>query len=316
VRLGGRPNDVIAPALPRRRVLLVFVDGIGVGRPGAPNPFDGAPVDLLAPLAGGPPDPRASFAAIDATLGHPGLPQSATGQGVLFTGEDAIAVAGGHREGLPTRAVASLVLAASVLSRVRASGKRAAFLNAFEPQRAARITRMARGEEAPARLFRPSATALAALSGGGSLRTFDDARAGRAVTFDFTGEVCRAYGMAAPRRSIEEAARTVAEAAAEVDLALFETFLTDKAGHAQDVTWARAEIVRVERFLAELLSAVDPRSQLVVVTSDHGNLEDLSTPSHTRADVPLLAAGPGAAAFVDGVRSLRDVAPAMLRALA
>jgi phosphopentomutase len=148
-----------------------------------------------------------------------------------------------------------------------------------------------------------------------------DARAGRAVTFDFTGEVLRAFGVPAPRRSIEDAARTLAAAAREVDLAVFETFLTDKAGHAQDVGWARHEIARVERFLAALLDAVDPRDTLVVVTSDHGNLEDLSTRSHTRAPVPLMAAGGGtgeesaACAFVRGARSLRDVAPRLLSAI-
>jgi hypothetical protein len=208
------------------------------------------------------------------------------------------------------------VTRSSVVARLRAAGKRAAFLNAFEPERAGRIARMARGEEAPTRALRPSATALAALAGGGSLRTFHDARAGRAVTFDFTGEVCRAWGLDAPRRTLREAARTVAAAASEVDLAIVETFMTDKAGHAQDVTWARAEIVRLERFLAELLDAVDLGSQLVILTSDHGNLEDLSTRSHTRARVPLLAAGPGAGAFVAAVRSLRDVAPGVLGALA
>jgi hypothetical protein len=299
-----------------RRVLLVFVDGIGIGRPGAPNPFDGAPVSLLSPLGGGPMDGRAAFASVDATLGHPGLPQSATGQAAIFTGEDAVAVAGGHREGFPTGAVASLVTRSSVVARARAAGKRAAFLNAFEPERAARLTRIARGDEPPTRTFRPSASALAALAGGGSLRTFDDARAGRAITFDFTGEVCRAWGFDAPRRTLREAARTVADAAADLDLAVVETFLTDKAGHSQDVTWARAEIVRLERFLAELLDAVDRRAQLVVVTSDHGNLEDLSTRSHTRAQVPLFAAGPGGERFAACVRSLCDIAPAILGALA
>lgn len=306
------------------RALLVFVDGIGLGRPGAQNPFDGAPVRLLAPLGGGPPDERVAMAAIDATLGHPGLPQSATGQGVLFTGEDAIAAAGGHREGLPTRAVARLVLRHSVLARARAAGKRAALLNAFDARRAARLARLARGvgehgeypgKARQARLTRPSASALAGLAGGGELRTLEDAHAGRAVTFDFTGEVCRAFGLDAPRRSLEEAGRTLASAAAEVDLAIFETFLTDKAGHAQDVAWARHEIARVERFLSALVEAVDPREQLVVVTSDHGNLEDLSTRSHTRAAVPLMAFGAGAGSFVAGARSLLDVAPRLLAAI-
>jgi hypothetical protein len=294
------------------RVLLVFVDGVGVGRPGAHNPFDGAPVSLLAPLGGGPVDPRAAFACVDATLGHPGLPQSATGQATIFTGDDAIAVAGGHREGFPTGAVAGLVMRESVLAKARAAGRSAALLNAFDPQRAARLARMARGEEQPERRMRPSATTLAGLAGGGELRTLKDARAGRAVTFDLTGELCASFGLDAPVRTLGDAGRVLAQAAAGVDVGLFETFLTDKAGHAQDTAWARREIVRLERFLEGLLGAIDPREQLVVVTSDHGNLEDLSTSSHTRAPVPLMAFGAGSGAFVAHARSLRDVAPRML----
>ena len=298
------------------RALLVFVDGVGLGRPGAQNPFDGAPVSVLAPLAGREGDARVALGSLDATLGYPGLPQSATGQAALFTGEDAVAVAGGHREGLPTRAVAQLLGRASLLAEVRRRGRTAAFLNAFDPAHARRLSRVARGEEqTTGHRGRPSASALAALAGDGALRTLDDARAGRAVTFDFTGEVCRTYGVDAPVRSLDDAGRLLAGAASEVDLALFETFLTDKAGHSQDMTWARHEIARLERFLAALFDAVDPREQLVVVTSDHGNLEDLSTRSHTRAPVPLLAFGRGAQAFVDGARSLLDVAPRLISAL-
>jgi hypothetical protein len=274
-------------------------------------------VRILAPLVEGHPgDPRVALEPIDASLGHPGLPQSATGQASIFTGHDAVAVAGGHREGYPTRAVGELILRASVLARVRALGGRSALLNAFDRARGERIARIARGEERPVRGGpKPSASALTALAGDGELRTIEDAREGRAVTFDFTGEVLRAFGVEAPARSLEEAAQTLARAASELDLALFEVFLTDKAGHSQDMTWARHEIVRVERFLAALLDAVDPREQLVVVTSDHGNLEDLSTRSHTLARVPLMAFGDTAEEFVRGARSLLDVAPRLLRAL-
>jgi hypothetical protein len=301
------------------RVLLVFIDGIGIGRPGPHNPFDGAPCRILAPLsgrAGEPGDERVALGRLDATLGHPGLPQSATGQAVIFTGEDAIAVAGGHREGYPRGAVCDLILRCSVLARLRAMGKRAALLNAFDAARAARLGRIARGEEPRSRDARLSSTALAALAGGGELRTFEDARSGRAVTFDFTGEVCRAFGLDAPRCSIDAAARTLAAASADVDFALFETFLTDKAGHAQDVAWARHEIARLERFLAALLDAVDPAHQLVLITSDHGNLEDLSTRSHTRAQVPLMAFGAVAADMVRSATSLLDIAPLTIAAAA
>ncbi len=296
------------------RTLLVFIDGIGYGRAGAQNPFAWAPLLILSKLAdpAREGDPRVVYGSLDATLGHPGLPQSATGQSTLFTGEDAIAVAGGHRSGYPSRAVAELVLEWSFLARTRAAGGRAGFLNAFDAARAARMNRIVSGHERSPRHRAPSASTLAALAGHGSLATFDDARAGRAATFDLTGEVCRSYGVDAPHVTLRQAARAVARGAADLDVALFELFLTDKAGHSQDMTWARWEIVRTERFLAELFEAVDPAEQLVVVTSDHGNLEDLSTPSHTRAPVPLLAFGDGAAAFVEGAVTLRDVAPRIL----
>jgi 2,3-bisphosphoglycerate-independent phosphoglycerate mutase len=293
------------------RVLLVFIDGIGYGRPGAPNPFDGAPIELLAPLGdrGRSGLRGVAYHALDATLGHDGLPQSATGQAALYTGENAAAIEGGHRSGYPSKRLAEVILARSVFRRVRDAGGRAAFLNAFDARRAAYLTRVARGLEAPVRRRAPSASTLAQLAGGGELATMADVAAGRAATFDLTGEVWRAFGVEAPRRTTREAARAVAAGAAAVDLAYFELFLTDKAGHAQDMTWARAEIVKTERFLVELLDAIDPREQLVLVTSDHGNLEDLSTRSHTRAMVPLLAYGAGAGAVPRGARALTDLAP-------
>jgi 2,3-bisphosphoglycerate-independent phosphoglycerate mutase len=296
------------------RVLFVFVDGIGIGRPGAQNPFDGAPLEVLSSCSGHEHGflPGGGYASLDATLGYAGLPQSATGQAVLFTGEDAMRVAGGHRSGYPSRAVAELIADRSILARARTEGMRAGFLNAFEPDRAKRLTRIARGHEAPPRHRAPSASALTALAGGGELRTFDDARRGRAATFDLTGEVCRAFGLPAPEVGIDDSARAVARGAAELDLSLFELFLTDKAGHAQDMTWARHELQRTDRFLAALFEAIDPEEQLVVVSSDHGNLEDLSTRSHTRARVPLLAYGAGAHGFVQGAGSLLDVAPRLL----
>jgi hypothetical protein len=138
--------------------------------------------------------------------------------------------------------------------------------------------------------------------------TLDDAFAGRAATYDITGELAHAHGVVAPRRTAAAAARAVMAGAREHDLALFELFLTDKAGHAQDTTWARHEIGRTEAFLAALLAECDVERDLVVVTSDHGNLEDLSTRSHTRADVPVLAWGRGAGALVASLGPRPDLA--------
>ncbi|MDO9170716.1 MAG: hypothetical protein Q7W29_02680, partial [bacterium] len=54
---------------------------------------------------------------------------------------------------------------------------------------------------------------------------------------------------------------------------------------------------------------------LVLLTSDHGNLEDLSTRSHTRNPVPLLAWGPGAATLLARCTRLDEVTPALLSLL-
>jgi 2,3-bisphosphoglycerate-independent phosphoglycerate mutase len=302
----------------KRRALLVFVDGIGFGRRGPQNPFDETPLEVLAPLGGSSHDtfPGAELRAIDATLGHPGLPQSATGQAAIFTGHDAVAVAGAHTSGYPTRALRALVEREGFLGRARERGLRAAFLNAYDARRAEHVAGVLAGREKASRRHPPSSSSVCALARGGSLRTFDDVRRGRAATFDLTGELVRAVGIDAPAVSIEQAARNVAAGAADNDVALFEMFLTDSAGHAQDTEWARDEAVRTDHFLRELFGAIDPREQLVVVTSDHGNLEDLSVRTHTRAPVPLLAFGAGAAEFTAGATSLLDVAPRLLLAAA
>ena len=296
------------------RALLVFVDGIGFGRRGPQNPFDDAPLEVLGALGGGSTHAPAGveLAAIDATLGHPGLPQSATGQAVIFTGTDAIALAGGHTSGYPTRALRELLGRESFLGKARERGLRAAFLNGYDERRVRHVEEVLEGKAKASRRHPPSASSVCALAKGGKLSTFEDVREGRAATFDLTGELLRAVGVDAPAVSIDQAARSVAAGAKENDLALFELFLTDTAGHSQDTEWARDEVVRTDRFLARLFDAVDPREQLVVVTSDHGNLEDLSVRTHTRAPVPLLAFGAGARSFVNGARSLLDVAPRLL----
>jgi hypothetical protein len=298
------------------RALLVFIDGIGFGRQGPQNPFDGTPLDILGPLGGRDALPAGvELERVDATLGHPGLPQSATGQAVIFTGTDAIALMGGHLSGYPTRTLRELLTREGFLGHARERGLSAKFLNAYDARRVEHVVGVLDGHIKASRRHPPSASSVCAIAKGGTLSTFDDVRAGRAATFDLTGELLRAASIDAPAVSIAQAARNVAAGAAACDVALFEMFLTDAAGHAQDTEWARDEAVRTDRFLAHLFEAIDPREQLVVVTSDHGNLEDLSVRTHTRAPVPLLAFGAGARDFVRGATSLRDVAPRLLAAV-
>lgn len=95
---------------------------------------------------------------------------------------------------------------------------------------------------------------------------------------------------------------------------LFDVWLTDRAGHGGDERVAVAVLSRLDAFLGGLAVAA-PEDLTVVLTSDHGNLEDLGTRRHTLARVPLVARGPGAGAFADA-RRLDDVAPAVRTVLA
>ena len=77
------------------RVLLIFVDGIGLAPVGPDNPFGRVPMPALEGVLGGPltvesigTTLEAHLSAIDANLGVEGLPQSATGQTALFTGDN------------------------------------------------------------------------------------------------------------------------------------------------------------------------------------------------------------------------------------
>jgi bisphosphoglycerate-independent phosphoglycerate mutase (AlkP superfamily) len=60
---------------------------------------------------------------------------------------------------------------------------------------------------------------------------------------------------------------------------------------------------------------MDRSAHLVVLASDHGNLEDLSTNRHTRNPVPALFWGAGAEEAAAGVSTIADIAPAILRRL-
>ncbi len=49
----------------------------------------------------------------------------------------------------------------------------------------------------------------------------------------------------------------------------------------------------------------------MIVTSDHGNMEDLSHGKHTENDVPTLIVGAGKEHFADGLFTLADLTPCM-----
>ena len=69
---------------------------------------------------------------------------------------------------------------------------------------------------------------------------------------------------------------------------------------------------RMESFLAGILDSFDDRKDILLFVSDHGNIEDLSTRSHTRNPVPLIVVGSRRKFFCDKIKRLTDITPAIV----
>jgi 2,3-bisphosphoglycerate-independent phosphoglycerate mutase len=96
--------------------------------------------------------------------------------------------------------------------------------------------------------------------------------------------------------SAQRAGENLARLAAAHDFTLYETFLTDVAGHARWGATPEDAVSRLDGLLGGLVAARPP-DLTFLVTSDHGNLEEAWHRRHSTNPVPLLAVGPAAFAF-------------------
>jgi 2,3-bisphosphoglycerate-independent phosphoglycerate mutase len=290
------------------KAVLLFIDGFGLGRNDpSVNPCASETLRVLrCAEADGEvrPAPEGGIlVAADACLGVEGLPQSATGQTALFTGENAQALLGRHLPGYPNAELRAVLAERSILKRLADAGFSARFINAYRPL----FFRLPETMK-----WRLSATTVATLAAGAPFFGLDDLRGRRCLYHDFTNESLIRRGIEAPRFTPEEAGEILARASGEHDFILFEHFLTDKAGHAMNREAARSLMEQLDRLVLALIRSLPPGEALVLVTSDHGNVEDLSVRTHTRNRVPVFAWGPGLERIAERVRTIADVAPALL----
>ena len=76
----------------------------------------------------------------------------------------------------------------------------------------------------------------------------------------------------------------------QYDFSFFEYWASDYAGHRQDMDWAIEQLENFDGVLGGLLDTM-PDDLLVLLTSDHGNMENLGTRRHTDVKVPCLLFG-------------------------
>ena len=241
---------------------------------------------------------------VNATLGVDGLPQSGTGQTALLTGENAADLHGRHFGPWVPVALRPLVEQRSVLQRALDGRRSAAFANAY-PRAWPGSGRRSRFIAAPP---------LAAKAAGLMDRHEEALGAGRAVSSEIVNDGWRSHlgHDWLPRISPQEAGANLAAISSEVDLTLYAHYATDDAGHSQSMDSAVSALQRVDAFFEGQRQEMAPDT-LLLVTSDHGNIEDVRT-GHTRNPALGLASGPGAEG-AQTLSDLRQVTPFVLACL-
>lgn len=277
------------------RILMLFLDGVGIGvddpdvnpffqarLPALRSVFDGQLPHLRKPFLQ---SSRATVLPLDSNLGVEGLPQSGTGQTALFTGVNASRLIGKHFGPYPYSTLRPVIEEKNIFRRLKDADKRVYFANAY-PQRFFDYFKD--------RMNRLTVTTLSCSYCEMPLLKADALEAGKAISADITNAGWPRMGYPQiPLIAPAEAGRRLARLSEENDFVLFEYWRTDKAGHSQSMKDAVDTLEVFDGMLQGILDAVDITETLVLITSDHGNIEDMSTKVHTRNPVPAFLIGGG-----------------------
>ena len=286
-------------------VLMIFIDGVGIGENDEnKNPFARFPSPFFPRFT----DSGSNIAPFDGlviptdpSMEVPGLPQSATGQTALLTGINAAMKMGHHLSGFPSPTLRRVIKAESIFLKLQNMNKVGTFANAFTPEYFERPDRQisattwsVRASIFPFRMVRRE--------------LWQD----QAISHDLTNSFLARMGYEVPIRTPERSAEILVDITRSVDYCLFEFILTDLIGHRRDMDWAESELQKLDVFFEVVLDRIDLSRNLVLVTSDHGNFEDLSMATHTQNFVPTIVWGKDREMISGKINKIEDVAEAIL----
>ena len=284
-----------------RHVLFVFIDGLGLGSDDAAiNPLSRYDLPGFESLcgrqkmtesAGRVVEANLLFSPIDANLGVEGLPQSGTGQASIFTGINCAALAGRHYGPYPHSTSSDTITNRNIFTRLIKAGiaitDELTFANTY-PSRFFKYVK---------RTNRWTVTTRCCVAAGIRIRSTSELSTGDGIAADVTGAGLQVIDRDVKPITEEEAADNLLRLGEKHRFTLFEFFHTDKAGHSMSFERSQYHLLTLDRFLSHLREQLNMADGLLLLTSDHGNIEDLSTKSHTRNRVPFIAYGASADHF-------------------
>ncbi|SDC11387.1 MULTISPECIES: alkaline phosphatase family protein [unclassified Candidatus Frackibacter] len=295
------------------KVIMVFIDGFGLGENSSTtNPLVTAETpgfnymlggnDLIADI-GRCDSKLASLIPTDASLGVEGLPQSATGQTAILTGVNASQKLERHISGFPTPTLKEIIKEESVFKKISNLGLKPHFINTY--------TREYFQKQVESKRY--AATTLAVMAGGIEFNYVDkELLAGKSIYHDLKQEVLIERGFNLPLITSHDSAIRLYNVIDKYDFILFEYFLSDVVGHKQDLKEAIKVVEDLDEFIFTLIKRINLEEVLLVITSDHGNIEDLSVRTHTKNLVPTILVGAYKDQIKDRITSLTDLTPAII----
>lgn len=292
----------------KHSVILYFIDGLGIGTRSEHNPL--ANIADIEPLAHFQNESEpiifdGVLVPTDASLGVEGRPQSASGQTTILTGINAPKFLGHHKQGFPNQKLRDVIAENSVFLQLKKLKiEPNVFVNAYTQQYF--DTHYQRWK---------SATTCAVEAAGMSFRMISDLLGGFAVFHDFTNETLRERGVDVPLLSPTEAGKILAKLVKSNHFTLYEHFLTDKIGHDQNFAWAQNHLPNLAKMIRTVLENIDLEKTTFILTSDHGNIEDLSVRNHTLNKVPTIIWGRKRHEIAGEIKDLSDITPAIINLL-
>ena len=286
-------------------IVFVFIDGIGIGKKDSENnPFTKFGKDFFSVLGG-----KSSFTPpgvlipTDAHMGlYSTLPQSGTGQTALFTGHNTISLMHRHMAGFPPYSLRPYLKNDSIINKYLKHDLKASVINTYT-NHFLEILEKPRSERFM------SASTLMQLGSGQKFLTIEDHMNGKSLFMDITNWFLRKeLGYTMPEVHPIEAGRQLVRIARAYNIVFYEYFFPDKYGHEGHDYDVEFIVNHLESFLSGIWEEIDPNKELVVIASDHGNFEDLSTPVHTHNLIPTILYGAGDSEAQLHIKEIYDVA--------
>ena len=299
-------------------ILFLFLDGIGLGDADPDtNPFAAVDAPVLHTLSnnkrwlattGIQNSDRAIFLPLDPRLGVEGRPQSGSSQAAILTGRNIPEIIGRHYGPKPDAETRALIAENNLFKALVERGKSAKLLDAYPDGLHRNI---ARGKTLP------SSIQQAFINSGQQLFTTDDLIAGKALTAEWTGDEWQSHlkieGI--PLYTPQEAGYKLVELSRNYDFAFHSHWLTDYVGHKGPFVKAIELLERFDGVMQGVLEKWNDSEGLIIITSDHGNMEVIGDRKHTENDVPCLIIGEKRHEFANGLQKLTDLYPRILEFL-